>query len=159
TSVPVGSSKRWNPAAQPFSGDHVSPEWLTISHSIRSWRSSSETWHDRNCAFTGLLCISGNQSSLIQPGRPAFLHRAGLLPQRVNTVATQVLMHVVALKQMVHPSMLRMRLVQKLTRFEAYDFEPGVSQQVLDLHRHVFTIVPGLSLLALAARPDISREE
>ena len=65
----------------------------------------------------------------------------------------------IPLQQMQHPAELRMRLVAELARLQPRHFEPGVLQQLVNLARRVFAIVPRVHLAGAFRRPDVGVKE
>ena len=82
-----------------------------------------------------------------------FPHRAGLAAHRVDAIAAQIRAQAVALQQMQNPTEFGVGLVAKLARLQPRHFEAGVLQQLMNLARRVFAIVPRIDL----ARPSAGR--
>jgi len=64
-------------------------------------------------------------SSLIQPRWIALANRADLAAHRVDSVAPQILGHLVARQQMLHPLVLGLGLIAERPSLEQRGFEPG----------------------------------
>ena len=86
-------------------------------------------------------------------------HRAGLPAHRVYAVAAQFRTQAVALQQMQNPAELGMRLVAELARLQPRHFEAGILQQLMDLARRVFAIVPRIHLARALRRTDVGVKE
>src|ERR1700744_972640 len=102
---------------------------------------------------------SGTRCSRVKPLGPALFQRSDFAGERINSVAPQRLMHAIAVQQVVDPAEFRMRLFEKLTGLKPQNLKPGVSEQMLHLHRHILAIMPRFGLLALLPRPYIRGEE
>src|SRR5262245_6828853 len=97
--------------------------------------------------------------SCIQPRRIPLADGAGLSAYGVNSVAAQFGAEAVALQQVQNPAELGMRLVAEFAGLQARDCEAGVLQQLMNLPRRVFAIVPRVYLARALRRPDVGMEK
>src|SRR5262245_61746447 len=108
--------------------------------------------------WTNLAIWEGAALLTVQPARIPLPYGAGLAAHSVDSVAPMFLGQNVSVEQMLHPSELRLRLVEKRPGFKQSDFEARVFEQHSNLAGRVLARMPRVSF-ARIVRPDIRRKQ